>query len=50
MMDDEPTRLLRELLAAVTGLDVLPRAGPAGCVILAPCHGRAAVFVVKFVG
>ena len=36
MTDDEPTRLLRGLLAAVTGLDVLPCTGPAGCVILAP--------------
>ena len=35
MTDDEPTRLLRGLLAAVTALDVLPHAGPAGRVLLA---------------
>lgn len=34
-MDDEHTRLLRGLLAAVNDLDALPHAGPAGRVMLA---------------
>ena len=34
-MDDEHTRLLRGLLAAVVDLDVLPHAGPVGRVLLA---------------
>ena len=35
MIDDDHTRLLRGLLAAVTDLDVLPHPGPAGRVLLA---------------
>ncbi|RYB01374.1 hypothetical protein [Lichenibacterium ramalinae] len=35
MTDDEPTRLLRGLLAVVTDLDALPHAGPVGRVMLA---------------
>ena len=35
MTDDEPTRLLRGLLEAVTSLDALPHGGPAGRVMLA---------------
>ena len=35
MTDDTHTKLLRGLLAAVTDLDVLPHAGPAGRVLLA---------------
>ena len=35
MSDDETTRLLRGLLAAVNDLDALPHVGPAGRVLLA---------------
>ena len=35
MVDDSRTKFLRGLLAAVTDLDVLPHAGPAGRVMLA---------------
>jgi hypothetical protein len=35
MTDDDHTRLLRGLLAAITDLDVLPHAGPVGRVMLA---------------